>query len=133
MLRYRVTNSEAKRVENTLPVGLARDFPKQKDAWREVDKLGLLRKINEGPCPARIRFDSLAEFYLQADFGADAVRPKSDNTTKTTRHFVHDYLIPAGAMRLPRTSTLSSYSAGSSHSTRTPGSPGRPSRKSGVS
>jgi hypothetical protein len=55
ILRYRVTASDGRRVENTIPVGLLRDFPKEKDAWREVDKLGLAVRINEAPCPGRIR------------------------------------------------------------------------------
>lgn len=93
MLRYRVTRGDGRRVENTMPVGLVRDFPREKDAWHEVDKLGLLVKINEAPCPGRIRFSALAEHYLKADFGADAVRPKSENTITITEHIVRDYLI----------------------------------------
>jgi integrase len=89
LLRYRVTRSDGRRVENTKVIGLVRDFPKQRDAWREVGKLGLLIKINE----TSICFDSLAEHYLKADFGADAVRPKSENTTAIVEHIVRDYLI----------------------------------------
>lgn len=76
-----------------MPVGLVRDFPKEADAWREVNKLGLLVRINETPNSGRIRFDALAEHYLKADFGADAVRPKSENTITITEHIVRDYLI----------------------------------------
>ena len=93
VLRYRTSNELGKRVENTLPVGLVHDFPKQKDAWREVDRLGLLIRINEAPCLIRIRFNSLAEHYLKADFGADAVRLKSVNTIPIVEHYVRDYLI----------------------------------------
>ena len=93
VLRYRVAREDGRRVENTMPVGLVRDFPKEKDAWHEVDKLGLPVKINEAPGPGRIRFDALAEHYLKADFGADAVRPKSENTIIITEHIVRDYLI----------------------------------------
>jgi hypothetical protein len=93
VLRYRVMGSDGRRVENTLPVGLVRDFPKEKDAWREVDKLGLSVRINQAPCPGRIRFSSLAEHYLKADFGADAVRPKSANTIPIVEHYVRDYLV----------------------------------------
>ncbi len=94
VLRFRVGNAEGRRVENTLPVGLVRDFPKEQDAWREVDRLGLLVRINsDAPCPGRTRFDILAEHYLKADFGEDAVRPKSDNTVAITEHLVRDYLI----------------------------------------
>jgi len=92
VLRYRVTHSDGRRVENIVPVGLVRDFPKEKDAWREVDKLALLVRINDAPCPGRIRFAALAEHYLRADFGEDAVRPKSANTNTIVEHIVRDYL-----------------------------------------
>ncbi len=93
VLRYRVTASDGRRVENIMQVGFVRDFPKEKDAWHEVDKLGLPVRINEDPCVGRIRFNSLAEHYLKADFGADAVRPKSVNTIPIVEHYVRDYLI----------------------------------------
>jgi hypothetical protein len=94
VLRFRVTGTDGRRVENIMPVGLVRDFPKEKDAWREVDKLGLLVRINEASCPNLIRFDSLAEQYLRNDFGADAVRPKTERTVLNTEHIVRAYLIP---------------------------------------
>ena len=94
MLRYRVTNSDGRRVENVMPIGLVRDFPKDKDAWREADRLGLPVRINDNPLPGRIRFDFLAEHYLRADFGADAVRPKSANTISHVKHIVRAYLAP---------------------------------------
>jgi len=93
VLRYRVSRADGRRVENIMPVGLVRDFPKERDAWREVDKLGLLARINDAPAPGRIRFNALAEHYLKADFGEDAVRPKSENTTMIVEHIVRDYLI----------------------------------------
>jgi integrase len=92
MLRFRVTSAEGKRVEHTLPVGLVLDFPKDKDAWREVDRLGLGVRINDAPGPGRVSFEFLAEHYLKADFGSDAVRPKSVNTIPIVEHYVRDYL-----------------------------------------
>jgi len=94
VLRYRVTNSDGRRVENVMPIGLVREFPKDKDAWREADRLGLSVRINDSPLPGRIRFDFLAEHYLRADFGADAVRPKSANTISHVEHIVRAYLVP---------------------------------------
>ncbi|MGB8885736.1 MAG: hypothetical protein WCC87_03385 [Candidatus Korobacteraceae bacterium] len=91
VLRYRVTKADGRRVEHTMPVALVRDFPKEK--WREVDKLGLLLRINDDPGDVRIRFDALAEHYLKADFGEHAVRPKSENTIIITTHIVRDYLV----------------------------------------
>jgi len=95
VLRYRVRTADGRRVENTLPVGLARDFTSEKAAWREVDRLGLLVRINsDAPSAGRIRFNALAEHYLQFDFGTDAVRPKTKRTTINTRQIVRSYLIP---------------------------------------
>ncbi len=92
MLRFRVMSAEGKRVEHILPVGLVAEFPKDKDAWREVDRLGLGVRINDTPAPGRASFKSLAEHYLKADFGSDAVRPKSANTIPIVEHYVRDYL-----------------------------------------
>ncbi len=93
VLRFRVTNAEGKRVEHTLPVGLVRELPKDRDAWREVERKGLGVRINDAPTPGRASFHFLAEHYLKADFGADAVRPKSVNTIPIVEHYVRDYLI----------------------------------------
>ena len=93
MLRYRLNTANGNRKENTLPVGLVRDFPTEKAAWREVDRLGLLIRINSEESATRIRFNALAEYYLKADFGEDAVRPKSVNTIPIVEHYVRDYLI----------------------------------------
>jgi hypothetical protein len=72
VLQYRVTNSEGRRVENVMPIGLVREFPKDKDARREVDRLGLPVRIKDSPLPGRIHFDFLAEHYLKADCGHNA-------------------------------------------------------------
>jgi integrase len=93
VLRYRVTNAQGRRVENTLPVALVREFPSEASAWREVDKQRLLVRINEAPALGRIRFDRLAEHYLKVDFGEDAVRPKSDTTIPNVTRYVRKYLV----------------------------------------
>jgi len=93
VLRYRVTSADGRRVEHIATIGLVREFPKDRDAWREVDRLGLGVRINDTPAHGRASFHSLAEHYLKADFGADAVRPKSANTIPIVDHYVRDYLI----------------------------------------
>ncbi len=94
VLRFRVTNAQGRRVENTLPVGLVRDFPTEKAAWREVDKLGLLLRVNDIPETGRIHFSALAEHYLRSDLGSDAVRPKTEKTVLNTQQIVRQHLIP---------------------------------------
>lgn len=94
VLRYRVKRADGKPVEATpLRVGLVRDLPDERDAWREVGVLGLLARINAPPAIGPVRFDALAEHYLKADFGEDTVRPKSENTAAIVEHVVRDYLI----------------------------------------
>jgi integrase len=93
VLRYRVSTADGRRVEHIQTIGLVRDFPTKADAWREVDKLGVLVRINNPSTQTRIRFRSLAEHYLKADFGPDAIRPKSANTIPIVEHYVRDYLI----------------------------------------
>src|SRR5882724_8191563 len=48
------------------------------------------------PLPSLSVFQFLfpAEHYLKADFGADAVRPKSVNTISHVEHVVRAYLVP---------------------------------------
>ena len=95
VLRFRISNPDGRRVEHTLPIGLVADFPKESDAWREVDKQCLGARINDAPAFAgRTSFGLLAEHYLKADFGADAVRPKSVNTTVHVECVVRKYLVP---------------------------------------
>lgn len=94
MLRYRVTLADGRRVEHNAPVGLLAVLPKESDAWLEVDRLGISVRINKSPGPGRVPFHFLAEHYLKADFGADAVRPKSVNTASHVEHVVRAYLVP---------------------------------------
>lgn len=94
MLRFRQDAPDGTRKERTLPIGLVRFFPKERDAWNEAHRLGLSVRINSDAEVGRIRFDSLASFYLNVDFSADAVRPKSANTIPIVKHYVMDYLVP---------------------------------------
>ncbi len=93
-------------------IGLVRDFPKERDARREADRLGRLVRINEPPRDTRIRFDVLAEHYLKNDFGADAVRPKTERTTSTLSKSFVAISFPGGEMKSRTTSNPSTFSAG---------------------
>jgi integrase len=93
VLRFREDTAHGGRRERVVPIGAVRDLPRERDARREVDRLGLLVWVNSENHAGRIRFDALAEFYLKADYGADAVRQKSANTIPIVKHYVRDYLI----------------------------------------
>ncbi|MGO9302458.1 MAG: tyrosine-type recombinase/integrase [Candidatus Korobacteraceae bacterium] len=93
VLRFREDTAAGGRRERVIPIGMLRDFPLKRDARKEIDRLGLLVSVNTDNQPGRVRFDALAEFYLKADFGEDAVREKSTTTIPIVRHYVRDYLI----------------------------------------
>ena len=93
ILRYRITKADGSRAENSETVGLVNDFPKESDALKEVDRLGILVRINADVQTGRIRFAALAEQYLKNDFGADAVRSKTERTVLNTEHIVRGYLV----------------------------------------
>ena len=83
------------------------------DALREVGKLGLLVRINcKAPNTGPIRFDSLAELYLKTDYGEDAGRPKSVNSIPSWSIRSGITSLPAGALRLRRTSRQLTFKDG---------------------
>ena len=94
VLRFREDTADGGRRERVIPIGYLRDFPKESDARKEVDRRGLLVSVNAEHQTGPVLFNTLAEFYLKADFGTDAVRPKSVNTVPIVEHYVRDYLIP---------------------------------------
>ena len=94
VLRFRESTANGGRRERVIPIGAVRDFPKERDARKEVDRRGLLVRVNAENQQGRIRFDALAEFFLKVEHGPDAVRQKSDTTIPIVRHYVRDYLIP---------------------------------------
>ena len=61
---------------------------------REIERSGLLVRINAREADTRIRFHALALHYLEHDCGPDALRPKTERTVLNTSHIVHAYLIP---------------------------------------
>ena len=94
VLRYRTPTAAGRRVENPLNIGLVRDFPRERDAWREAERLTLLARINEDQPSSRLTFAALATHYLKADFGPDAIRSKAEGTAQNMRHICDDYLVP---------------------------------------
>jgi integrase len=94
MLRFRLTRADGKRLECREFVGMVKDFPTEKLARREIERLGLLARVNERSLDTRIRFHALALHYLQNDCGPDALRPKTERTVLNTEHIVHAYLVP---------------------------------------
>src|SRR5882762_1509071 len=133
VLRYRVTNSDGRRVENVMPIGLVREFPKDKDAWREADRLGLYVRVNDSPLPSRIRFDFLAEHYLRADFGWMRCARNRPTPSVTWSISCAPISSRVSETKSRKTSSRSMFSGGLSRSTRRAVLPGRRLRRCGAS
>ena len=70
VLRYFVTRqSDGKRVENKLFIGLLRDLPSESSAWGEVQRQHLQLQINRGDFKGRVTFGDLAQHYMQHELG----------------------------------------------------------------
>ena len=83
VLRYYVTReSDGRRVEHKLAIGLVHDFPTQTAAWARVERQHLSSHINQPDVGTRVTFADLAGHYLQNELGeqTEAVDPKSHTT-----------------------------------------------------
>jgi integrase len=90
VLRYYVTReSDGKRVEHKLPIGLVRDFRTESTAWAEVENQRLLQQINEPRSRGRITFSDISLHYIKNE-----LPQRAPSTAYLHRHIVHDFLIP---------------------------------------
>lgn len=90
VLRYYVTReSDGKRVEHKLPIGLVRDFRTESTAWAEVENQRLLQQINEPNSRGRITFSDISLHYIKNELAA-----RAPSTAYLHRHVIHDFLIP---------------------------------------
>jgi integrase len=87
---YKTRPSDGKKVENTVVVGRVASFPRESNAWEEVERRSLDHNINEPDSQTgRITFGELARSYEQ-----NALPKLACTTQKTVRHIIDDYLIP---------------------------------------
>ncbi len=85
---YRDKPETGKRVENTVTLGPTSQFPREKDAWAEVERRHL--KPGDGQSGVgRITFAELVENYRQKSFGKLRI-----TTQGTTGHILDNYLLP---------------------------------------
>ena len=83
VLRFYITReTDGRRVEHKVAVGLVRHFPNESDAWAQVAKQHLHLKINEPDFKGRVTFADLAQHYMQHELAqqAESVDPKSHTT-----------------------------------------------------
>jgi integrase len=95
MLHFRtLRESDGKRVENKIPIGLVKNFPSKASAWREVERQHL--HINDADFKARVTFADLANHYIKYELGeqTESVAPKSHTTIGGYRRVIRNRLLP---------------------------------------
>ena len=70
MLFFRTTReSDGKRVEQKIAVGMVREFPTKGTAWAEVERQHLIQ-INKPDFRGRVTFADLAQHYMQHELAS---------------------------------------------------------------
>jgi len=85
---YRTKPETGKRVENTVTIGPVARYPKQKDAWAEVERRYLQPDSVQNKI-GRVTFRELVENYQKKSFHKLSV-----TTQAITAHILDDYLLP---------------------------------------
>jgi integrase len=101
MLYFRtLRESDGKRVENKLPIGLVSEFPTKASAWREVERQHL--HINEVDFRGRVTFADLAGHYMKNELGeqTESVSPKSHTTIGAYKRVIRNRLLPRWGNRI---------------------------------
>ena len=81
VLRYFVTrDSDGRRVEHKIPIGLVQDLPTESAAWAEVERQHL--QLNEPDYKPRVTFAYLARHFMEHELGeqTETTDPKSHTT-----------------------------------------------------
>ena len=90
VLRHYVTRqSDGKRVEHKIRIGLVRDFKTESSAWAEVERQRVAQQINEPASRGRVLFSDIAHHYVNSE-----LPERAPSTSYLHRHIVHDFLIP---------------------------------------
>jgi hypothetical protein len=96
VLRHYVTRqSDGKRVEHKIAVGLVRDFRTESAAWAEVERQQLAQQINEPVSRGRVTFSHIAHHYVESE-----LPDRAPSTAYFHRHIVHDFLIPRWSAKI---------------------------------
>lgn len=98
----RTRESDGKRVEHKLPIGLVRDLPSKAAAWKEVERQHLASQINQPDFCGRINFADLAYHYEKHELGKqdDATNPKAHTTIAGYKRVLRNRLIPRWGKRI---------------------------------
>jgi integrase len=96
----RLRDSDGKRVEKKISIGLVRDFPSKASAWREVERQHL--HINQTDFRGRVTFADLAQHYLLHELGeqTESQSPKAHTTIGAYKRVIKNRLLPRWGRRI---------------------------------
>lgn len=92
---YTSRDSDGKRVEHKIPVGLLTNLPNQSNAWAEVYRQHLHLQINKPDFKGRVPFGDLAQHYIQHDLGdqSETIDPKSHTTIAGYKRILRNHCL----------------------------------------
>jgi integrase len=100
-LFFRTTRqSDGKRVENKIPIGLVRQLPDTNSAWAEVARPHV--PINRVDVRRGLTFGELAQHYAEHELVdcAESIRPKAHTTIKSYERVLRNRLLPRWRNRI---------------------------------
>jgi integrase len=87
---YVIKPETGKKVEHTWTVGSVASFPREKDAWLEIDR----RHMQPLPDQSAIRTGCLTFGDLAASYMQNGMTKLAVTTQYTVKHYIDDYLLP---------------------------------------
>jgi hypothetical protein len=96
----RTRQSDGKRVENKIPIGLVKDLPEKSLVWAEVERLHL--PLNHVYSPRGVTFADLAQHYAEHELAdhAESIHPKAHTTVRAYERVLRNRLLPRWGNRI---------------------------------
>jgi hypothetical protein len=110
VLFFRTTRqSDGKRVENKVPIGLVRHLPEASSAWAEVERLHV--PINRVDVRRGVIFGDLAQHYAEHELveASESIRPKAHTTIKGYEQVLREFSVACVTTAKLRAALASSF------------------------
>ena len=91
---YEIKPETGRKAEQTCVFGLVANFPRERDAWQEIERRNLLPPDPGGVSSGRLMFADLATSYTQ-----NGMKKLAITTQYTVQHAIEDYLVPRWGTR----------------------------------
>lgn len=87
---YVIKPETGRKAEHTCVVGSVASFPREKDAWLEIDRRHIKPQLDQGAIrTGRLTFGDLVASYMQ-----NGMKKLAVTTRYTVKHYLDDYLLP---------------------------------------